>query len=360
MVRVAIDATAIPASLTGAGRYVTDLVNALDARDDVALDVFTRRADGARWRTAAPSATVVEAAPRSRVARLAWEQVGLPRRLRRLAVDVHHGPHYTMPLRARVPVVVTVHDMTFFDHPDWHERSKVPVFTGAISTAARRAAAIVCVSETTAARFRDRFPSSAPVHAIPHGVDHARFRPDGDRVADYGRYIAFVGTLEPRKDVAGLIAAFDVIAGDLPDLSLVIAGGKGWGDTGIDAALSTARHRDRVRLLGYVDDAAVAPLLRGAAAVAYPSRDEGFGLPVLEALACGAPVVTTAGTAMEEVAGDAALLVPPGDVGALAAALATAASGGAAAHRDAGIARAARFTWAASAAAHAAVYRSVG
>jgi glycosyltransferase involved in cell wall biosynthesis len=365
---VSIDVSAIPAALTGAGRYVSELVIALGDRDDIGVTLVTRRADRDRW---AGPAQRVAAAPRARPLRLLWEQAALPRLLDRLGVDVHHAPHYTMPERARVPSVVTVHDMTFFDHPEWHERGKVPVFRRAITRAARRAAAIVCVSETTASRFRERFPDAPPVHVAPHGVDHQRFSPVAGAVPDadalaaldvQGRYVAFVGTVEPRKDVGGLIAAFDLLAADDPDLSLVIAGRRGWGDDGVDAALAAARHRDRVRRLGYVDIDAVPALLRNAAAVAYPSRDEGFGLPVLEAMACGAPVVTTAGTVMEEVAGDAATLVRAGDATALAAGLKAVIAGGphVDAARQRGLARAAEFTWSRSAARHAAAYHSVG
>ncbi len=134
-------------------------------------------------------------------------------------------------------------------------------------------------------------------------------------------YVAFVGTLEPRKDVPTLVAAFARLAEGHPDLRLVLAGGRGWGATQVGRAIVDHRVATRVIVTGYVADACVAPLLRGAAVVAYPSLEEGFGLPALEALACGAPLVTTTGSALEEVTGDAALLVGPGDVEALAAAL---------------------------------------
>ena len=372
-VRVSLDATAVPERPAGAGRYVVELAAALSRRPDVDLTVAARRGDRERW-SELGAARVVDEAPRPRPLRLLWEQVALPARLARLGPDVHHAPHYTMPESARVPTVVTVHDLTFFDHPEWHERTKVALFRRAVRVAAVRAAALVCVSRATAARLEGVVAARAPVHVVPHGVDHARFRPlesedpgaAGEDAAVLARlgvrppYVAFVGTLEPRKDVPTLVHAFDRMAAAEPELTLVLAGAPGWGTRAVEAALARATHRDRVRRLGYVRSDDVPALLRGAAAVAYPSLAEGFGLPALEALACGALLVTTAGTAMEEVVGDAALLVPPGDAEALAGALTALVAGeGGDWRRRRGPEVAAAYTWEASAAAHAGVYRSV-
>jgi glycosyltransferase involved in cell wall biosynthesis len=369
---VSLDATAVPADPRGAGRYVIELAGALDAAGDVDVSILCRRHDADRWHAAARHAKVIAAAPAPRPLRLVWEQARLPRLLDRLGVAVHHGPHYTMPERARVPRVVTVHDLTFFDHPEWHERSKVAVFRRAIRGAADRADALICVSATTAARLDAICSPRAPVHVVPHGVDHRVFRPDEpglegpdlDVLAAHGirpPYVAFVGTIEPRKDVPGLVTAFDRVAPSWPDLSLVVAGGGGWGERAAATAIASARHRDRIVRPGYLDDDVVPALLRRAAVVAYPSLEEGFGLPALEALACGAPLVTSTGSAMEEVAGDAALLVAPGDHNALADAMAATLTGGpeVEARCSAGLSVAARHTWAASAAAHADVYWSV-
>ena len=363
-VRVALDASAIPDPPGGAGRYVLALAAALDRRDDVDLTVVSRSGDTARW----PS-PVLARAPALRPVRLGWEQVGLPQVVRHLGVQVHHGPHYTMPLALGLPAVVTIHDLSFFTHPEWHQRTKVAFFRSAIRTAAVRATALVAVSAATAQLLQDRVRPKAPVHVIHHGVDHTRFRPDdpGDDQAARARvgvrqpYVAFLGTIEPRKDVPTLIRAFDRLAEARPDLTLVLAGGRGWGLETVERALHDAKHRRRIRMVGYVAEAEMPALLRGAAVVAYPSLEEGFGLPVLEALACGAPVVTTSGTVMEEVAGGAALLTPPGDADRLADALEAGldAGPGHAERRRLGLEVAARHTWEASAAAHAAVYRSV-
>ncbi len=157
-----------------------------------------------------------------------------------------------------------------------------------------------------------------------------------------------------------LIRAFDRLAAGRRGLSLVPAGGRGWGIRALEAA-AAAVHGHRVRMAGYISETQKAALLRGAAAVAYPSLEEGFGLPALETLACGSPLVTTKGSAMAEVTGDAALLVAPGAIDDLAEALEAALAGGPEVERrrDLGFEVASRYTWAASARSHAEVYRSV-
>jgi glycosyltransferase involved in cell wall biosynthesis len=366
---LSLDVTAVPAQPVGAGRYTVELVDALARRDDVAVTLWARTDDGARWEGTGRRVRAV--APVRRPLRLAWEQGRLPSLLSHAspAIDVHHAPHYTMPERARLPQVVTIHDMTFLDHPEWHERSKVPVFRRAIKVAARRATALVCVSRVTAMRFEELCRPTGRVFVVPHGVDHARFTErapapghDEAAVSVLGArppYVLFLGTLEPRKAVPELVAAFDRLAPSHPALSLVLAGGPGWGTAEIDRAVGTSPHRARIVRTGYVPDDAVPPLLRQAAVVAYPALEEGFGLPALEALACGAPLVTTAGTAMAEAAESAALLVAPGSVAELAEAIEGAldAGPGSDERRRLGIEAAARHTWAASAAGHVEAYR---
>jgi glycosyltransferase involved in cell wall biosynthesis len=365
---VSLDVSAVPARPGGAGQYTLALARGLAVHPGVALTLVARRADAARWREMGADCLLAQV-PSSRPGRLAFEQVGLPALLRKAGVAVHHGPHYTMPARSPVPCAVTIHDCTFFDHPEWHLRSKAAFFRRAIRRAARQAGVLICVSQVTAERLHASVPVRAPVIVAPHGVDHARFSPtepspgaDAAALAQVGvptdrPIVAFVGTLEPRKGVAPLVAAFDVLAAARPDLVLVLGGQTGWGLRETEEALAAARHADRIVRTGYLPDAAVPALLRQAAVVAYPALEEGFGLPALEALACGAPLVTTEGTAMAELAGGAALLVPPGSVSPLAEALDTALEEGRATERRGlGLAVAAERTWEASVAEHVRAY----
>ncbi len=380
--RLSLDVSAVPSHPVGAGRYTINLTEALARRHDVALVLWCRRGDGHRWRAITRSdldlpgrvdhgvAPVVrEVAPKRRPLRLGWEQTRLPGLLARAGADVHHGPHYTMPERARLPKVVTIHDLTFLDHPEWHERSKVRLFRRAITVAARRASALVCVSATTAERLQELCAPEGRVFVIPHGLDHAQFRPHEplpgaddevlERLGVRPPYIVFVGTLEPRKAVPDLVAAFDRVADSDREVSLVLVGGSGWGLADIERSIAAARHAQRIVRAGYVPDGAVPALLRRAAVAAYPSIEEGFGLPALEALACGTALVTTAGTAMAEISGDAAVLVDAGAVTDLADALERQLSGGeeVEARRRRGLERARGYTWELCAERHTDVYR---
>jgi glycosyltransferase involved in cell wall biosynthesis len=371
---LSLDVSAVPTRPGGAGYYTLALAHGLVVRDDVDVTLISRRDDRVRWSDlAGDRASVKGAVSNSRPGRLLFEQVGFPSLLGSLGVAVHHGPHYTMPGRAPVPCAVTIHDCTFFDHPEWHLRSKAAFFRRAIRQAARHAGALICVSEVTAARLRACCDVRAPIVVAPHGVDHRRFAPtepvrgmdvaalEGIGVPTDRPLVVFVGTLEPRKGVAPLVAAFDRVAEAHGDATLVLGGQMGWGLAETERLLNSARHGSRIIRTGYLPDAAVPALLRRSTVVAYPALEEGFGLPALEALACGAPLITTEGTAMAEMAQGAAELVGPDDVGMLADALESALTQGtgsarATQRRAEGIRVAAERTWEASVGLHLHAY----
>jgi glycosyltransferase involved in cell wall biosynthesis len=257
--------------------------------------------------------------------------------------------------------VATVHDLAFLDHPEWYTPRGVRFFRRGTELARTRADAVVVPSEATAADCRRHGVDPGRIHVVPHGVtvpavdgaDVARLR---DRLGLHRPYVLWCGTREPRKNLPGLLAGFALVAArrDL-DLDLVLVGPDGWGDTGAAPDRGLA---DRVRAVGFLPPADLAAAYAGAAVFCYPSLVEGFGMPVLEAMAHGVPVVTSAGSAMAEVAGDAAVLVDPHDPPAIAAGI-EAALADRRARAAAGRAVAERHTWQAAADRLAAVYRSV-
>ena len=355
--RLALDTSAVPDQPAGAGRYVVELARRLPGRG-LDTTLVTRRGDEARWHEYSPESRVSALVPRARVARLAFEATRLGRTRVARSVDVWHGPHYTMPRHGSTPCVVTIHDMTFFTNPEWHERAKVLFFRRAIAHAARHARAIVSVSAFTARLIDELLEGHAPVVVAPLGVDLERFnldaRADAQVMARHGlstdvEYFLFVGTFEPRKGIDVLLDAFSEVARENPRVELWLAGQHGWGVADVEGRLSTHAAASRIRRLGFVPDDALAPLLRSSRGAVYPSRGEGFGLPVLEALACGVPVVTTRDTVMEEVAGGAATLTAAGSSSDLASAmLSLLGRSDADRERDArrGRERAETFTWA--------------
>lgn len=276
-------------------------------------------------------------------------------------VDVIHATGLAMP-PPTVPIVWTLHDVAWRRDPSTFTPRGVRFFEAALALARRDAALVLCSSEATIADALDAGLDPERLRLVPLGVrppppldpdaaDEVRRRHGIDRP-----YVLSVGTAEPRKNLGMLVAAMTEV--DRPDIDLVLVGGEGWGP---DVATLAAPLGGRVRRLGFLTDHDLGALYGGAAAFAYPSRWEGFGLPVLEAMAAGAPVITSAGTSCAEVAGGAALLVDPADAADLAAALRSVLDdeGLRARLRAAGPVRAAEFTWERTADLTVAAYREV-
>jgi len=366
--RLLLDATAIPADLRGVGRYLDSLVPAL-VQAGVAVTVVAQPAAAARFAEHGAELVADAGVPARRPARLAWEQYRLPGLARRIAPDVLHSPHYTQPLRWRGPLVVTVHDATFFSDPQWHTRAKGPFFRAATRLAVRRADVCVVASQATADELRNRLGTPPDRLQVAHlGVDSTLFRPPSAAAVAEVRalvglrpdedYIAFLGTLEPRKNVPALIRGWQLASrGRAAPPALVLSGGAGW-DTDLAAAIAAVPAGLRLLRPGYLPLAQIPALLGGAAVVAYPSLGEGFGLPVLEGMACGAAVLTTRRLSLPEVGGDAVAYCEP-DADSIAAELGRLLDDPRrrAELGRAGLARAARFSWAASAAAHIEAYQ---
>jgi glycosyltransferase involved in cell wall biosynthesis len=326
--RVLLDATSLPPRPAGVGHYILHLIRELGKMDgEVELHVAAKARDAKGPLAELPGVRVHPVAVRSRPARLLWEQTGLPRLARRLGARVIHGPHYSLPLRTKIPRVVTFHDPTFFTHPELHERAKVLYFRRMAPMAVTRAARVIAVSRY-ARRAAIEHGGAEPdrVDVVHLGIDLARYRPEGDPEADAGvrerlgvrdPYFFWLGTIEPRKNVPAVVRGFDSLAASGLDGLLVVGGQSGWGAADLEEAIGRSRVSERVLRTGYLDEEEKLALYRGARAFVYPSLAEGFGLQVLEAMAVGCPVITTTGSAPEEVGGDAVILVPPGDGAAL-------------------------------------------
>jgi glycosyltransferase involved in cell wall biosynthesis len=309
--------------------FVQDLLDGLARRSDVEVVAFATS-----WRGRARLAGVVPPGVRTAtrplpaaLAHAAWRRGDLPPvewwtgRL-----DVVHGPNYVVPPARRAARVVSVHDLTVLDRPELcteAARAHPPLVRRAVA-----GGAWVHVDATVVGR-----QVVAALGATPERVVRVPLAPSplppadpgrGRALAGADRFVLALGTLEPRKGLPGLVRAFDEVAGrpGLGDVALVLAGPPGWGVDELDRAVTSARHRDRIHRLGWVDGEGRSALLRAAEVLAFPSLDEGFGLPPLEAMSVGTPVVASRAGALPETLGDGAVLVATGDDAGLTEALA--------------------------------------
>ncbi|HVT02369.1 MAG TPA: glycosyltransferase family 1 protein [Thermoanaerobaculia bacterium] len=253
-----------------------------------------------------------------------WQQMRLPEIAAREEAAVVWGPHGTLPLRLRTPAVVSIHDLTSITMPHRHRIKTVLSFNLLIARSLEMAEYIAAVSLTAASEIMRGFGvRSGKITIVPNGVDEF-FSPgpaDGLPARLAGKdYLLYVGTLEPRKGIDDLVRAWRAITGRP---RLVLCGSEGWGHARLRSMMEHEIEAGEIIMTGYVDRTTLRALYRGASALVYPSRFEGFGLPPLEAMACGTPVVATAGGAIREVVGDAAELVEVGDIDGLRQAIMT-------------------------------------
>lgn len=346
--RVAMDGRALEGGeATGVGRYINALLAALRAREDTDVALFRRD-----WPP------------------LVGPQFITPLKMRRSGARLIHGPANALPLlRAGLPGVVTVHDLAIYDHPEWFPGGQWFATRVVVPRSIHEAHAIICPSAATRTSLLRHF-SVAPerCRVIPHGVeaafatrvseeDRAALR-DRYRLPD--RYLIQVGTIQPRKNYpATLRALARVPAADR--LPLVAVGNFGWDYQAVIETVARLKLSDLVRFVGYAGLADLPGLYQMASAAIFPSLDEGFGIPVLEAFAAGVPLIASNAGGIPEAAGDAALLSDPGDEDALAKNLERVLGDAGLRARlvQAGSQRAAEFTWTRSAAAHREVYLSV-
>jgi glycosyltransferase involved in cell wall biosynthesis len=353
VIRVAIDATPLLAERTGVGTFAEGAIGALSRLDSVELLAFaiTWRGRGGLADAVPPGVRTCRLPMPARPLHRAWSEFDGPViEWWTGHVDVVHGTNFVVPPAHKAAEVVSVHDLTMIRYPEFCQPAALQ-FPEMIRRALRRGAMVHTDSGVVAAEVVDLLGASPErVRVVPCGVQAeplARNQPTRP-IARGGRpYVLALGRTEPRKDLPTLVRAFDRLAGVHPDLELVIAGPAGWAEEPLAAAIDRAQHRKRIRRLGWVDQAERTTLLRHATAFAYPSVYEGFGLPPLEAMAAGVPVVTSDGGALPEVVDGAARIVPVGDPEALAVALATVIGDEAERRRliSAGRCRAAEFTW---------------
>jgi glycosyltransferase involved in cell wall biosynthesis len=249
-----------------------------------------------------------------------WEDWILPGSARRRSVDILHGPAFLIPTRrTRVAKVVTIHDLVAFGHPETLPWKYMVYMRHLIRRAARKATRVITDSESVRIDIRKRLGTPAgKLDIIPLGVRQhlepcppeqiARVR---DRFGLTAPYLLFVGNLEPRKNLPGLVRAFRRVRAAVPDIQLVVAGKVAWKSGPLQRDLDAEDLRGLVHTTGYVEAEDLQALYSGAEVFVFPSFWEGFGLPVLEAMACGTPVVASNVSSIPEVAGDAALLVDP-------------------------------------------------
>lgn len=333
---------------TGTERYSFELLRAmsrLDIEEDVT--VYTRTG-------AVPEPWPFLGRPLRLTPTRLWTIAALSREMLRRPPDLLFVPAHVVP-PVHPPSVVTIHDLGYIAQPDCHDARQRRYLEWSTRWSCQTASGIIAVSATTAADIVEHLKiPSGRITVIHHGVS-PHFRPaDSNEIATCRTtfqlerpFVLAVGTIHPRKNLVRLIEMFERVAMALPELGLVIVGRSGWNAEHTIARVRSSSFRNRIRMVGYVSDEAMPALYSASEVLVFPSLYEGFGMPALEAMACGTPVIASNRGALPEICGDAAILVDPLDIGQMAEATWTALTDSAVRESliSKGFARARAFDW---------------
>jgi glycosyltransferase involved in cell wall biosynthesis len=370
--RIGIDATALPSQPVGAGNYIIQLIRSLVNLESGDKFVIFAQESGHSLINISDSENVdwVIFADRKPGSRLLWEQIIFPKHIQESGIELLHSLHYTQPLRLPCSSVVTLHDMTFFLYPRLHTLARRWFFPLMIRTSAKRADALIAISESTrqdAIQILGIPPKKITTTQL--GVDSS-FQPIKDNESRRNvaekydlpeKFILYVGLVEPRKNLPLLINAYQRLAARGTDYQLVIVGRFGWMYEDVTRQIKQLNLGDKVHLTGYVPQEDLPLVYNLASLFVYPTRYEGFGLPALEAMACGTPVITTNVSSLPEIVAEAGLLIPPDDVQALYEAMESVLDDRKLGHdlSRKGTVRSAKFTWQRTAQQTLQIYRQV-
>lgn len=353
--RIGVDLSAIQSTKSGVDWYTHHIIKEMIrlVGPGERLYLFSNRETGFEEEAAANDKVTLV---RSRVRHQEpWRQLFLPLLLKRHRIDVCFFTNFVISVLSSCPMVLTIHDFSFKLFPRTHSLRNVIWARSLVPVSVRRCRRIIAVSNHTKIDLLRLMNVKQEKVAVIYEGAAAQFVPepepgDGDVLAGYGirqPYVLYVGTLEPRKNLNTLVMSFDILAESDDDVQLVLAGRRGWMAQAIFDEIKMRDLMERVRITGYVPDEHLPALYRQAAAFVYPSLYEGFGLPPLEAMASGTPVIVSQSSSLPEVIGDAGLYVNPLDAAELAATMKKVISDGdlSAALVAKGLKQAGRFSW---------------
>lgn len=336
MAHIAIDMTCTPRNKTGIGRYIKNLVEALQ-KEDTSNEyfLFTHSDDLDGFEITAPNFHFVPVNSRilrKTYIRILWEQFVLPFRLAKLKIDIILCPNFTMPYFSPVKKVVAFHDLTYFFMPEMHTPLKREMFKMYIRLSARASSAIIAISENTITDIKKYFPNTdrkiflTPLGVAPNFYAFKNRQVDTINLQDNynlpSDYILYVGTIEPRKNVINLIKGYELLPAETKErYKLVLCGKKGWLYEDLFAYYEKSSDKDNIIFSGFITDEDLPYLYHQAAVFAYVSHYEGFGIPLIESMACDTPLITSNTSSMKEIAHGAALLIHPEKPDEIAAAI---------------------------------------